>query len=290
MKKTFVLAAALTLAALMGCAPIKGEATQLNEAVPEEGTKTVIPAAEDLLPQKTAVLPTPTQTPVPTPTLIPFSVYTPTVNMSFEELIGDDGERSLPEGYPKAGTYRIIVDIAHQVTMVYKADENGEYKPERYMLCSTGAHDCTPKGTFKMGAYRVRFSKFARDGRYGQYWTQIRKAIYFHTTLYTAKDVNAYEEASFNKLGEADSHGCIRLTVPDARWMWYHIAPGTECVIRDGDPNDADTAAIRAQLIIAKAPEERVELEAGEQPYTDDWLIEDIVIEEKFHQGSQEQS
>lgn len=88
--------------------------------------------------------------------------------MSFEELIGDDGDRSLPKGYPKAGTYKIIVDIAHQVTMVYKADEGGEYRPERYMLCSTGINGRTPKGTFKMGAYRVRFSKFARDGRYGQ--------------------------------------------------------------------------------------------------------------------------
>ncbi len=51
--------------------------------------------------------------------------------------------------------------------------ENGEYQPEGYMLCSTGAHDCTHKGTFKMGAYRVRFSKFARVERYGQYWKQI---------------------------------------------------------------------------------------------------------------------
>lgn len=231
--------------------------------------------------------PTPEPTQEPTPEPIPFSKYAPTVNMSFEELIGDDGDRSLPKGYPKAGTYKIIVDIAHQVTMVYKADESGEYRPERYMLCSTGVNGRTPKGTFKMGAYRVRFSKFARDGRYGQYWTQIRKAIYFHTTLYTAKDVNAYEAASFNKLGVADSHGCVRLTVPDARWMWYHIAPGTECVIREGDPDDAETAAIRAGLTIAKAPEERVELSAGTAPYTDDWRVEDIPIEEKFRQGSQ---
>ncbi len=99
--------------------------------------------------------------------------------------------------------------------------------------------------------------------------------------------MNAYEAASFNKLGVADSHGCVRLTVPDARWMWYHIAPGTECVIREGDPDDAETAAIRAGLTIAKAPEERVELSAGTAPYTDDWRVEDIPIEEKFRQGSQ---
>ena len=69
--------------------------------------------------------------------------------------------------------------------------------------------------------------------------------------------------------------------------MWYHIAPGTECVIREGDPDDAETAAIRAGLTIAKAPEERVELSAGTAPYTDDWRVEDIPIEEKFRQGSQ---
>ena len=40
--------------------------------------------------------PTPEPTPEHTPEPIPFSKYAPTVNMSFEELIGDDGDRSLP--------------------------------------------------------------------------------------------------------------------------------------------------------------------------------------------------
>ena len=127
----------------------------------------------DMAPAAEAAAPTPELTPAPTPEITPeptteptpFSKYAPTVNMSFEELIGDDGDRSLPKGYPKAGTYKIIVDIAHQVTMVkhekeeginfltlhnpveYKADESGEYRPERYMLCSTGINGRTPKGT-----------------------------------------------------------------------------------------------------------------------------------------------
>lgn len=57
-------------------------------------------------------------------------------------------------------------------------------------------------------------------------------------------------------------------------------------MIREGDPDDAETAAIRAGLTIAKAPEERVELSAGTAPYTDDWRVEDIPIEEKFRQGA----
>lgn len=84
-----------------------------------------------------------------------------------------------------------------------------------------------------------------------------------------------------------DSHGCIRLTVPDARWMWYHIAPGTTCIIRDGSLEDQETAAIRAQLVLAQPPEEQLALEPGEIPYTDNWRIEDIPIEEPFRQGSQ---
>ena len=153
---------------------------------------------------------------------IAFSELAPTVNMSFEELAGDDGLRDHPAGYPAADTYYIIVDITHQVTMVYTQDENGEYTvPVRYMLCSTGLTNPTPQGIFEMGAYKVRFSRFSRDGRYGQYWSQIFGAYYFHTFLYTHRDAASYDEDTYLELGNKASHGCVRLTVPDARWIWY---------------------------------------------------------------------
>ena len=219
---------------------------------------------------------------------IAFSKLAPTVNMSFEELAGDDGLRDQPQGYPASDTYRIIVDIAHQVVMVYIKDADGEYTvPVRYMLCSTGTGDRTPTGVFKMGAYRVRFSRFRNDGRYGQYWTQIRGAIYFHTFLYTQKDANTYEEDTYLELGGKASHGCVRLTVPDARWMWYNVAYGTKCEIREGDEDDTATAMIREQLILAELPEERVTLAAGEIPNTDNWTIDNISIELPYKKGSQ---
>lgn len=218
----------------------------------------------------------------------PFSDYAPTVNMEYAELVGDDGLRSYPEGYPKAGTYKIIVDIANQVTMVYKKDDNGNYTvPVRYMLCSTGLDDRTPVGTFEMGAYRVRFSVFVRDGRHGQYWTQIRNAIYFHTTLYTDDDASTYIEETTDELGSKASHGCVRLVVPDARFMWYNIAPGTICEIRGGSKSDVETAYIRSQLKLAEAPKKHLDLKAGEIPNTDNWKIEDVPHEVDFVQGSQ---
>ncbi len=219
-----------------------------------------------------------------------FAELAPTTQMEFVELIADNGDYEYPLAFPEAGTYKVIVDIEHQVTMVYTQDENGEYTvPIRYMLSSTGDNDCTPKGTFEMGSYKVRFSEFVRDGRYGQYWTQIRDAIYFHTTLYLAKDDSDYEEASFNMLGEWDSHGCVRLTVPDAKWMWYNIAPTTICEIRDGDEDDTATAEIREQLLagIPKAPEQHIDPDEMDVPYNDNWTVEDIPFETEFVQGAQ---
>ena len=220
----------------------------------------------------------------------PFSKLAPTVNMSFAELVlSDDGTRNqYPDGFPSADTYKIIVDIAHQVTMIYTKDADGNHTiPHRYMLCSTGVNDCTPKGTFKMDKYHVRFSQFVRDKSYGQYWTQIRGAIYFHTILYDNFDTSTYREEIWNRLGTADSHGCVRLTVPDAKWMWFNIAPGTVCVIRDGDPNDSATAAIRSQLKLAELPEERLVMNPADIPNTDNWRIDDIPHDVPFVQGSQ---
>ena len=217
-----------------------------------------------------------------------FYYYAPTTLMSFAELIGDNGDYDLPKGYPEKDTYQITVDIAHQVVMVHTKDENGEYTvPVRYMLCSSGEGNRTPMGTFKMGAYHVRFSRFARDGRYGQYWTQIRGAIYFHTILYTAKDAATYQEFIYERLGTKDSHGCVRLVIPDARWMWYNIAPGTVCIIREGSADDAETAAIREKLVLAQPPEEHLQLVAGEIPDTDNWKISEVPLEVPFRQGSQ---
>ena len=232
------------------------------------------------------IAPTPTSTPKPTST--PFSVYAPTVNMSFEELVGDDGYYEFPKGFPVKGTYRIIVDIYHQVVMVYKKDTKGKYTvPVRYMLCSSGINNKTPIGTFKMQNYHVRFGLFANDGRCGQYWSQINNRIYFHTILYTKKDASTYIEETYNKLGQPDSHGCVRLTVPDARWIYYNIAPGTEVEICKGSANDKETASIRSNLVLPSVPKEHIQIKKGSIPNTDNWSIKDVPNEVAFKQGSQ---
>ncbi len=212
--------------------------------------------------------------------------YAPTTGMSFEELIGDNGNYDFPEGYPDSDTYCLIVDEFYQVVLVYAKDDNGEFTvPVRYMLCSTGRDGGTAKGTFTMGTHRVRFGRFVNTGYYAQYWTQLSGRIYFHSVLYTDRDPAAYVESAYSALGTQASAGCIRLTVPDARWIFYNVAHDSSVIVRYGSASDEETAKIREQLILAELPAERVIPVAGQSPDTDNWSIDDVLIEVPFQQG-----
>ena len=206
-----------------------------------------------------------------------FDDLAPTTHMTFEELVGDTGERGYPKAMPTPDTYRITVDLYWKVVMVHARDKNGNYTvPIRYMICSPGAsgHN-TRQGVFKMKGTRVRFSRFNGLTVWAQYWSLIVSATYFHSILYNSGNANDYTE-SYNKLGQAVSHGCIRLTVPDARWIYYNVAPGTEVEIRAGSSKDEETKAIREQLKLAPMPSTRTKMTAGDIPWTDNWQIDEV--------------
>jgi hypothetical protein len=61
------------------------------------------------------------------------------------------------------------------------------------------------------------------------------------------------------------------MLVPDARWVYYNIGPGTVCEIIKGDKNDEAAAAIKAQLVFPEAPNSRPGLKPGEIPVTEAW-------------------
>lgn len=269
---------------------------------------TEIPAIEDVIEAVTAVpmtpipTPEPTATPIPTdtppPTEIPFSYYAPTVNMTFEELVGslDDFNEDdpmnestfrLPAGYPAPDTYKLIVDLYWQVVMAFKKDPaTGEYTvPVRYMICSTGSTRVgseTRIGEFKMKPTKVRFGKFASSSESAQYWSLIFSKTYFHSTLYNKRrDLSSIQKLSYESLGKKASHGCIRLTVPDARWIYYNICYDTVVEIRKGSKDDAETGAIKEQLKIAPWKDNAF-LSVATTPYTDNWTIDEIEIDPNY--------
>ena len=206
-----------------------------------------------------------------------FDDLAPTTHMTFEELVGNRGEEGYPKAMPTPDTYRITVDLYWKVVLVYTKDSKGKYTiPIRYMLCSPGApgHN-TRQGVFQIKGTKVRNSRFKGLTVWAQFWTLIVSATYFHSILYNSSEAKDYTSA-YNNLGKAVSHGCIRLTVPDARWIYYNIAPGTTVEIRAGSSKDEETKAIREQLKLAPMPSTRPSLKKSEIPWTDNWEIDEV--------------
>ena len=118
--KTLLLAC-LVIAALfaLGCGVAPAPASA--EPTPVPSPEVVSMEVVDLNVEDFGEMPSPTSTPEPTPTPLPFSYYAPTVNMTYEELVGSTDDMSvkarelLKAGFPDPKTYYIIVDKQWQV-------------------------------------------------------------------------------------------------------------------------------------------------------------------------------
>ncbi len=171
------------------------------------------------------------------------------VNEETWNLIFNDVHVVLPNATPKPTPeptpvpFHIVVDVANQVTSVYGRDENGEYTvPVRQMLCSTGMK-ATPSdvGDWVLNGRHATWCIFPKWGNsYARYWTRINSSIAFHSPIYTAVSNTAMKIGSYNKLGQRASHGCVRLTVWDAKWIYDNIGAGTVVSIVEGMEADPE--------------------------------------------------
>jgi lipoprotein-anchoring transpeptidase ErfK/SrfK len=103
------------------------------------------------------------------------------------------------------------------------------------MVASSGLDDPpddrTPEGTFYVQRERGLsfYSPKAKEG--GRYWVSwLHHGEYlFHSVPIDKKGNIIAEEA--RKLGSKASHGCVRLSLPDAKWIYENIGFGTKVVI-----------------------------------------------------------
>ena len=114
------------------------------------------------------------------------------------------------------------VSIAKQRVYAYAPDENEEYTVlVRTMKCSTGLDSTpTPKGTYQAttgpGARWHYFKKFFVWAQYAYY---IQGDIMFHSVLFNSKG-SSPTSSSVRNLGRKASHGCVRLSVENAKWIY----------------------------------------------------------------------
>lgn len=119
--------------------------------------------------------------------------------------------------YSSLTNWIILVDTnAHQAAIL--SGSRGNWKMSRRFSVTTGAPSSpTIKGVFQTTGFKR--PNLSTDSR-ARWCTQIKGGYFFHTIL-----------ASTSELGHSQSHGCVRLAVPDAQWIYNNINRGTTVVI-----------------------------------------------------------
>lgn len=128
--------------------------------------------------------------------------------------------------------YLLKISTKDQRVYAYAPDANGEYNQlVRTMKCSTGKDATpTPKGTFTNTGPGARWHYFKKFTCWAQYAYYIDGDIMFHSVLYNQKD-GPVTQSSVNNLGRKASHGCVRLSVEDAKWIYFNCPMNTKIIV-----------------------------------------------------------
>ncbi|MCI8814020.1 MAG: L,D-transpeptidase family protein [Lachnospiraceae bacterium] len=136
-----------------------------------------------------------------------------------------------------SGPYTLRVDRRRNQITVYARDTDGQYNiPVVAMPCSVGLPATpTPTGTFR-GSRAGRW-QLLMGPTWGQYATLVSEpnGIFIHSVSGAVANPYSLPANEWNKLGrEAASHGCIRVAVIDAKWI-YDNCNGATIEVRDYD-------------------------------------------------------
>ncbi len=130
-----------------------------------------------------------------------------------------------------AKPYMLKVSTSNQKVYAYAWNEKDAAYTNlvRTMTCSTGLSKTpTPKGTFSGSTGAVaRWGYFPKWKVWAQYLYRIQGSILFHSVLYNDSNESSLIQGSLYKLGSPASHGCVRLSVADARWIYNNCPAGT---------------------------------------------------------------
>ena len=128
--------------------------------------------------------------------------------------------------------YKIVVDISDQRVYVGKWTGKAYTKLVKKFKCSTGKDNTpTPTGTYQaLGRGSGDWYYFKDYNCYAKWGYVIVGGILFHSvTFNSAKQLN---KSSVRNLGHKASHGCVRLSIKNAKWIYDHCPSGTTVVIR----------------------------------------------------------
>ena len=135
---------------------------------------------------------------------------------------GNDLEKfANSKNFSSSTTYFIWIDLSRQKVNIFEGS-NKKWNLVKSMLCSSGkASTPTVKGSFNVGSKGSYF--ISSGGARCKYYTQIRGNYLFHSILYDRKGNYIID----NTLGSAVSHGCVRLALNNAKFIYDNIPAKT---------------------------------------------------------------
>lgn len=127
--------------------------------------------------------------------------------------------------------YRVEISLDDQRIYVYELNEANEYEQTHEFKCSTGLGNSTPRGIF-LDAYPANtWHYFEKFNCWAKYSFEVEGNIMIHSVLFDDNDTSTLRENSLYALGQKASHGCIRLKVSDAYWLFTHCKRGTLVIV-----------------------------------------------------------
>lgn len=146
--------------------------------------------------------------------------------------------------------YWVDVDLVNQIVTVYTNDGSNAIVMQG--LCSSGAKNATPTGTYRMppkkrDTERTEWFHFRAYGGYARYATRVYMDVMFHSLLYSRPSEAYINQESVENLGYAVSHGCIRMRWEDAKFIAENCPVGTKVKIHSRGERDEELRSLLYQ-------------------------------------------
>jgi len=123
------------------------------------------------------------------------------------------------KGFTSKTNYFIWVDIDRQILNLFKK-ENDSWKLLAQFPCSTGKNVTpTKRGLYTLGERGESFGSYNTLG--AKYYIRYSGSYMIHSLPFLKGKIYDYT------LGKRASHGCIRISVENAEWLYKNIPSGT---------------------------------------------------------------
>ena len=140
------------------------------------------------------------------------------------------------QGYSSDTNYLILVDKSTYTVCIYKGKKGNWIRVKGEWRCTHGGSR-TPSGEWHTSGHLTK-----RSAEYGwgdfeytsaAYCTHISAGNFFHSILFDKYSrTNPYNLSPVDpNLGMNYSHGCIRLALDNAKWIWDNVPTNTKVVV-----------------------------------------------------------